>query len=378
MEHADVLEVSNQTKWASGLYPGWSVRREYQMTLVIKASYRFELDGQITAKAESKIIENDVHYGKAHESSLAQSSEIVPFKSGGEIYLSGTAHPPKTGAVVMEVGMTLRFINGREWKKRLRIMGPREWKRKFLRSTYTEPAPLEPVALRYENAFGGRHADSGEVYMANPAGMGFNRGQWRVDDVRLPLIEQAPAFMCKPSQRPAPAGFAPLPVFWSPRMEAIGEGGDGAINDDAAPAEQSPDSCPYPENMQAEAWNAAPVDQRFDTPFSAGDRVHLQGFFAKHTRPVELILPELPFAATLFCSDRQESLAPVLDTVVIDTDTRELHLIYRTGIAWARRSTAQACILIEARPTASGERSGADTLTQPVAVLPARFEAHSP
>jgi len=356
-----VLELINESAWAAGLYPGWDAQRCFQMTLVVKAGYRFELDGALSPLPDLELIEADSHYGKPLETSLEFASEIAPFKQGSEIYLRGTAYPPKAGAVVAEVSMALHFADRGRWQKRLRVFGVREWKRRVVGRVPTSPMPLEPVPLRYEYAFGGRHEDSGDEYDANPVGMGFNRGQWRVDDERLPQIELGPPYLTSPSQRRPPGGFGPLPVFWSPRVEAMGEAGqDGAADE----ADSSEDTCPYARDMRADAYNAAPSDQRFDQPFAGGEVLQLRGFFTDQAQGVELVLPaDRP--TPLLHAGTEQRLEPVFDTVIVDTDAREIHVLYRVGIPWQFRTSRRGYVIVPAmEDLSSGRDNDTSTLSQ--------------
>ena len=220
-----MLEMYNRSNWPAGLYPGWSHQRDFQLTVVFKVGFRFELDGTITRLDETPpLIEADEHYGKALETSLKSTTEITPFKQGSEVYLFGTAYPHVAGQTLTEVGMGIAFPDGRKFKKVLRVFGKREWKRVMMNYVMSEPAELEPTPIRYEYAFGGRNPDnSDDEFPLNPVGLGLNGKGWRAPNLELPRIEQAPYFVKSPSNKPPPAGFGPLPVFWQPRVAEMGE-----------------------------------------------------------------------------------------------------------------------------------------------------------
>lgn len=344
-----MLELHNETALAAGIYPGWDRQRRYQFTVVLKAAWRFEPDGTL-APLSVPIVETDAHHGKPHETSLRAADETVPFKQGGEVYLYGTAHPPRAGAPFTAVRLGIDFPDGRRFDKTLHVFGRRRWRKRLLGHALTDPEPLEPTPLRYEYAFGGRVPGKPDVeYPPNPVGLGYNPSAWKLVNPEPPRIEDPQHLVAKPTHKPLPAGFAPLPVFWQPRADEIGE----AVDDPDAHA-----GCPWPESAEPTLHNAAPPDQRFPHPFAGGERIRLAGFFPERdpARPVELVLP-LPAPRLLaFIDGATRTLTPVFDTLVIDTDERLLQLIGRAAVAWKRFDPRSGWVILQEADLAGEEQ----------------------
>lgn len=326
-----MFELDNRSAWAAGLYPGWSRKGERQMTLVFKASFAYDAKGTLTPMPyPAPIEETDRYHGEPGKTSLAAAGETVPFKQGSELLLFGTAQPPKAEATVTEVAIGLRRANDRFWEKTLRVFGPRRWEKGLLGISYSKPAPLASLPLRYEHAYGGCDPNHEEkLYPQNPVGVGYSEKGWRVSGMALPQIEIGPKFISGPTQRVAPAGFGPLPPFWEPRVQAFDKLDHEAL---------AWGGCPYPGDAPAEMYNAAPPDQRFDQPFQGEETLRLKGLVEGAPRDGLLLnLPRLRPDLKLVRGERMENLQPVCDTLVIDTDTRQLSLVWRIGIPWNLR-----------------------------------------
>lgn len=324
-----MLELANQSNWVAGLYPGWNHAQQYQMTAVFKAGFSFDEHGQLTPLApDYTLIETEQHATDPFSSGLVAASEIAPFKQGGEIYLYGTANPERDNLVAMEVGMGILFTDGREWKKILRVFGRRRWKKTMVNYIMDEPGYVETIPLQYQYAFGGGNPhDDDDSYAANPIGLGYNSDQRKLQCEELPRIEIGPSFMTTPMQKPTPAGFGPVPVFWEPRRSEIGE----PVADPFAQG-----GCPYDRTAQKSLHNVAPHDQRFNKPFVGGEVLHLRALLpaVSHKQTVQIVLPALQPQLYTIINNKAEALSPVCDTVVVNTDEQTLFMLYRAGIPW--------------------------------------------
>ncbi|OOG27885.1 hypothetical protein B1C78_02640 [Thioalkalivibrio denitrificans] len=337
-----MLELANQSLWAAGLYPGWSAAREAQLTVVFKAVHRFDTDGTLTPVLPTPpLIEADSHHGDPETTSLCEASEIAPFKEGAELYLYGTAYPPRADLNAMEVRVGLRLRDGTQWQKSVRVFGPRHWSRFLLHHNLKVTGPVVPTPLRYEYAFGGSNPrDEDQVCAANPAGTGFNVHGGRLISDTLPRVEIGPPFIDAPTQQVPPAGFGPLPPFWEPRVSDAGE----PVEDPEAFG-----GCPWGEDLRPGVHNAAPADQRFPKPFTGGELLSLRGLFQGQP-PRHDVLIELPaHRAQLFTviDGRTEALEPVCDTLVINTDERWLAMIYRAAVPWRLEDTRRGWVILK-------------------------------
>jgi len=338
-----MLELDNKTNWQAGIYPGWSKDKSYQLTVVVKASYKFDVNGKLVLMEEQPEIEQCDQYSKKPlESSLRSVHEIAPYKHQSEIYLYGTAYPPHENITAMEVGMGLMFNDGHEWKKVLRIFGKRMWKKNMINYILSNPETItEPVSLSYENAFGGSHPENDEEFCeTNPIGMGFNASTKQLINTELPEIEIGPNYLTSPVQRTIPAGYAPLAVNWEPRRSEIGK-----IESD--PVLQ--DGYPYTDEAKSSLHNAAPVDQRFSQFFQGGEILHLRALLkdVPHNVTTQIILPELSYQLYTIINNEARLLSAVGDTVVVNTDEQMLSIIYRAAIPWKIEDRRQGWVVLK-------------------------------
>jgi hypothetical protein len=322
-----VLHLDNQSPWQAALYPGWSARRRRQTTLVIKTAYWFDSGGRVSTMDPVPAIEEaERHHDAPETSSLAAASESVPFKQGGELLCHGTAQPPIEGATVMEVKLGLRRDDNAFWHKTLRVTGPRSWRRGLLSAGPGEPGPLQPLPLRFESAYGGSDPrDPEQRYAANPVGLGYSRTSRHHPALQVPQIEQAPDYLNSLTQRPTPAGFGPLAQGWTPRSTLT-----PAIDEAAL----SQGLCPFAEDLAPDLYNAAPEDQRFDTPFEGDETLFLQGLVANaNPRGILIELPgEQPRAWLARSESDQNPLTLSCDTLIVDADEQALYLLWRCAI----------------------------------------------
>jgi hypothetical protein len=223
------------------------------------------------------------------------------------------------------VQISLRQRNNQFWSKELRVFGPRSWKRRLFTALPSAPAAIEgPVELVYENAYGGTDPRNPEEYFpANPAGVGFSLRGFRTKGLSLPQIECGSSFITSPASRVKPAGFGPLAPHWEPRckeasdidIEAVKFGG-----------------CPWSKEPSETLYNTAPLDQRFDRPFEGVLTLQLRGLVADAPQDILIHLPEIKPLLSFEGQPKIEIEPPRCDTLIIDTDQRQIHLVWRTAL----------------------------------------------
>ncbi len=335
-----MIQLENKSHWQASLYPAWSADRKQQITLVIKIGYWFDKWGAITPMGQVPAIEEeDRHHGNPLASSLAASCEAVPFKQGGEILCYGTAHPPEEKLSVMQTKIGLCREEEAYWEKALRVSGRRTWQRSLFSTTPSEPDVLEePLPLRYEYAYGGKDLRNDEKsYEANPSGVGFSQTSRHHKDLQVPQIEIGPDYLSSLTQRPLPAGYAPLALHWTPRADLTPE-----IDDDAL----SMGLCPFAEDLAENFYNAAPEDQRFEKTFTGNETLLLQGLIpGADPQGVVIQLPgEIPKAWLAVSEREQYQLKLNCDTLVVKGDEQEIHLIWRSAIPLSTNKTGWVVI----------------------------------
>lgn len=350
-----MFQLENRTDWSAGLYPGWGRNRQRQQTLVFKVGYSFDLAGNLSPLPQPPIDEADRYRSDPETSSLIAVGEIAPFKQGGELLLHGSAHPSEPGESVLRVLVSLRQRNNEFWSKELRIFGSRSWKRKLFTAMPSAPEPIgEPVPLVYENAYGGTDpANPEQTFLANPAGVGFSQRGLRTKGLSLPQIECGPNFISSPASRVPPAGFGPLAPHWEPRCKA-------KVDIDTEAIEFG--GCPWVKEPPESLYNTAPLDQRFERPFEGVLTLKLKGLLADAPQDVLIHLPEIKPLIQLDMNGKDSEHQALCDTLIVHTDPREIHLIFRCALPWSHTHNEEGLVTLRdlvAEEEAGNERTEA-------------------
>jgi hypothetical protein len=353
-----MLELANETSLRAGLYPGYGRDRGFQLTCVVKATYAIDANGRLTAKAAAPIEEVDRHAGDPVKSALIAAGETVPYKDGAEFYLYGSVQPATPDLRAMEVAVSLAARDGHTIRKALRIFGKRSWSGLGLFPRVGEPQPLTALSLSYEHAYGGLdpfpRAGERDPYPGNWIGKGYLKDTKKCIGLELPQIEYADKPIKSPEDRPPTAGFGPLPAFWSPRLEAQGR---------LDATKTSSVGCTRAEDAAPSLYHCAPLDQRLPKPFIGGETVTLTSLIPGNAygKAVTITLPALAPALILAVGREQQILKAVCDTLIIDTDKKELSLIGRVGIPWKLTERRRGWVFVR--------DASAQAASQPVPVV---------
>lgn len=324
-------DLNNESPWQATLAPGYSHKRQQLAVVIIKAGYAIDIEtGALTPLKKKPVIEAaDQHEGDPLKSALIAAGECSPPKVGGEFYILGATLPqPNRDTTAAEASVSLTHSNGRQFDKTIRIIGKRQWQGTWMLPTISKPQPLSPVSLGYENAYGGHDPAPGPkekhpVYLANYAGKGYLADAKSCTGIELPQLETAP-YINRPSDRPQPAGFGPLPVFWQPRRTEQG-------TPDLEAAKRG--GCPYGPDAQASMHNSAPLDQRFPNAWQGGETLSLTNVLAgqQYCKPCRITLPRNTPQIALTGSGEDRMLNAVCDTFWIDAKKNQLFMIYRAA-----------------------------------------------
>jgi hypothetical protein len=319
-----MLELANNTDLTTNIHSGFDQNAVAQFTAVVKASFAFTANGEIKSIATAPLQDSDEWRGEPHFSSLKASSEVMPFKEGAEILLSGSIIPPADKYHVMDVMLGIQREH-LAWQKNLRIFGNRRWQHHALRYQQSPPEFLVPIELIYENAFGGVCPyRSDQSYSANPAGKGFLTREKDWELVQLPNIEYMNNLLGKPGQQVTPAGFDAIPLQWAPRIPKFKKEQFASLAGGR-----------YPENLKLPLnfYNVAPFDQRFKEKFVGGEIIKLRGLIKNMdiSKTVELIIPTVKLHAELSTPPNYK-ISFSCDTLSIDVGKQEFHLVWRAAI----------------------------------------------
>ena len=182
-------------------------------------------------------------------------------KPKGEVLLWGKCFTPD-GEARNASRVTLRIG---PVEKTLYVYGNRYWRKAVgLGVTMSPPEPFTEMPLAYNRAFGG------PGFERNPVGRGLAPIISRTgpETHPLPNIEDPKHLVGSLSDRPDPAGFAPLDFAWPQRSKKLG------TYDNKWFQEHWPF---YPADMDWTYFNAAPDDQQTDDFFSGKETFSISG-----------------------------------------------------------------------------------------------------
>lgn len=316
-----MLDISNNTHYTAGIYPGYDRRGKKQFTVVVKSSYSFDTTGKLQQITAEPLIEQDEWRAQPNISSLKAASETMPFKKGAELLLQGNITPPHPHYHLMDVCLSLQ-TGEHQWQKPLRVFGNRQWQRHHLKATMTYPKSLTSMELSYENAFGGECAAKQKRYPFNPAGRGYHTRDNVAFSTHLPNIEYKNSLIRSPRQKVKPAGYGPIPLQWTPRNTMVPEGIWHTFKQG-----RYPEPTDLPENF----YNTAPEDQQFLKPFTGGEMLGLKGLIAGVSLTQTLLLqaPQQNPICAVVTHQAQHTLSLCRDTYHIDINKKILNIIWR-------------------------------------------------
>lgn len=294
------IHLHNGTPLALGVFPWGAEPSRDCFTVVAKATCDLVPGEKAALREQADPLGGEV----VLSSGCARPSDLAPFKVRADVVAVGHAHAPGGAVEAMDVAFHFGH-EGNAFARTLRVFGDRLWART---ATAWEPGPPQQflaMALVHARAFGG------PGYAANPLGRGLV-DRWRHARALPPLpnLEDPDARLRIPSQRPAPACFAPLPSAWR------------------APAERRAPWARLPEDLDWTAHQVAPPAQRLgflrgDEPFT------LTGMHRTHAE----LAGELPGltvrAFAVRPGDVFEEVPLRLDTVSFDVDALTVTLLWR-------------------------------------------------
>jgi hypothetical protein len=336
------------------LLPGQSPDGQYILAVLLKRSYCFADRKRCTrAERDRKIITGDQHYKDPMNSSVQFESDFVPYKLATDVVLNGKAYAPG-GHPVQELVATLK-IN--EHEKSIYVVGDRVANYHAQGDpTFSDPKAFAAMDIRYERAYGGVDIYFDRkmqcIYGRNHLGRGYviNNSKEAVDRLALPNIEDpldrlTPARLCIGhfihwERQPMPQGFGWFAKHWRPRSLLAG----------VLPADKK-----YEEELHAAYSQLVPAEQRemyaqtrlpdMDFRFYNGASPGLALPFlqgteivrTKHLAPEGEIAFQLPDDSPRIALNiglGLKELNPVLQTVMIHMEEREVDIVWRGAMSY--------------------------------------------
>jgi hypothetical protein len=334
--------------------PGQTPEGEYILSVLLKRSYDIVHRQRCTrVEKDRKLVPGDMHYDDPMSSSLRFESDYVPIKLATDVVLNGTVYVPGGAeAYTLMAELWLGPV-----RKYVHVVGDRVARYNGgAEPLFTEPLPFSAMPLRYERAYGGVDIYSDPkvpcVYARNPLGRGFavQNVPRAVDNLPLPNLEEptdplTPARLCAGhfmhwERQPMPCGMGWLHKTWQPRASLA-----GVLPADRATEQQL--RAAYAELLPADQKktyldNPLPdIDFRFFNGASAGLALpYLAGNEPVRTinlapeGTVDFLLPGDAPRIALDIGFGAEEKPPVLHTVMIHMDERQVDLVWRAAFAY--------------------------------------------
>ncbi|MEI7638635.1 MAG: DUF2169 domain-containing protein, partial [Syntrophus sp. (in: bacteria)] len=243
-------------------------------------------------------------------------------KPRGEVLLTGSCFSPR-GTVRKASIVSFRVGSLR---KEIAVFGDRFWRKtKTGIDVMTDPIPFSEMPLNWRNAFGG------EVFAANPIGKGITQVVGKDGKLRTPLpnVEYRGQIIGATSDRPEPAGFGVVDMMSPQRQKKTGTYDDKWLKE----------RWPYfPDNMDYEFFNCAPVDQYLDAFFKGGETIEILNMHPD-MQLIESSVPELRIRCFVTKKEAPKSDVEIFQDVTTRVDTMWLFPTILRGVAMYRGTT---------------------------------------
>jgi hypothetical protein len=280
------------------------------LTVVVKQTFRIAGDRLVPDPDPLPILLADDYGGRSPLLPPRLESDCAPYKPRADVVLVGRAHAPGGRPVARLVaGFRVGSL-----RRAVLVVGDRRWRtRRLGRPVMDDPIPFTTMDLGWERAFGGA------LCPVNPVGRGIAAEEASLDGTALPNLEDPRAPIASWTDRPAPAGVAWVGRGWTPRRDLAAS----PAFHNAAPAEQQLDGY-LRGDEEVELMNLTPDGHlRFRLParlpmlrvsrWTASPLAWLAAHPGTPTRPLQ----------------RDETVAPALDTLILLPDERRVCLVSR-------------------------------------------------
>lgn len=230
-------------------------------------------------------------------------------KPQGEALVAGKCFAPDGKAVPAHwAAFQVGKIN-----KRVNVIGNRRWRKAAgLFKVSSDPEPFTEMDITWENAFGGPD------YKKNPDGKGIIESESKY--IPLPNIENHKDIIKSPSDKPDPAGFAPLGLSWPSRLKNLGTFDKKWLKNDWPG---------FPGDFDFHYFNVAPPDQRIDGFFTGDEPIRIENMHPE--RPI--IKSQLPGIMPRCFINRQEEEKETFEEMEMKLDSVWLFPHLDAGVA---------------------------------------------
>lgn len=324
------MQIStNTTGMLSGLTVFTDKDGRDHCVVVVKGTFTVHQDSTVTlAEEQQPLVYADQHYGDPGSTSIQYECDFAPSKPRADVIVNGFAISKNENPVrEMLVGLQVGQI-----KKIIKVFGDRYWDTGLAGLRPSDPKPFVNMPLKYENAFGGTDQTSDDpkkwgFELRNLVGVGFYTGNelGSVAGKPIPNLEDARQPISSWYDRPAPAAFGGLARGWQPRIKFAGTY-DQLWLDQRFPF--------LPEDFDHQYFQSAPADQQF--PYlKGGEAVRCVNMTPEGS--FSFAVPQLEIPITYRFRDRNVTMEPKLDTLIVEPDQYRFIATWRVMVPLGRK-----------------------------------------
>lgn len=341
------MELLNASKLHAAYTLGMASDGRESLVVVAKGTFDLPLDGRAATLADIQqpLLMADTFFGEPGLSAPREEMDFAPFKPFCDVLVSGKAYAPG-GRPVTQLTAGIRV--GRV-SKAFSVFGSRQWQLGMSGIHAGSPQPFTAQAISYAQAFGGSHPmenipDMRHCYQHNPSGCGWYPDSCDDADIvgrPMPNSEEPGKPIDSPSGDFRPMALGPIGRSWPQRARFAG------TYDDAWLA----DCFPFlPGDFDNRYFQAAPEDQQTDY-LRGGEEVLLLNLTSQERAGFRI--PEMAVPVTFFMKKGgHETVSAVIDTLLIDTDARQVQLTWRISRPLRRNIFEIAQVLVGTMSTA--------------------------
>lgn len=341
------MELLNASRLATAFTQGLAPDGRESLVVVAKGTFDLPLDGREARllDIQQPLLMADTFVGEPGLSAPLQEMDFAPTKPFCDVLVHGKAHAPGGRPTAqMTVGIRLGRI-----AKAFAVLGPRQWQPGLLGVGAGLPQPFVEQTISYAQAFGGTHSVDGDparqhCYLPNPAGCGwYPRSADAADMLGMPM--PATEELGKPIDSPhgdfRPMALGPIGRHWPPRAAFAGTYDDGWLAD----------CFPFlPPDFDSRYFQAAPADQQTDH-LQGAEEVLLLGLTPQERAGFRI--PRMQVPVTFFLNKGgHETVHAVIDTLLIDTEARQVQVTWRASRPLRRNMFEIAQVLVGTRSRA--------------------------
>jgi hypothetical protein len=327
------MDLVNLTPFAADRHLFLDGRGREQLLVVVKATW--SIAGETPGVAEDQLAVSvaDEYRGDPGVSSLLGACDLIPGKPGTDVLIEGFAYGTSPGRTEALVAIQVGAL-----RKGFRVVGDR------VGTAFgaSAPRPFEKMEITWERAFGGTDASVPgkiDLFEENPVGVGFRtRGSKLPSSAPLPNLEAIDTPARAIGGRIPSVGVGPVAPNWKSRTRHAG----------TYDARWRKERFPFlPLDFDPRYYQVAPPDQVLPGYLKGGERVRIAGMTPD--APIAFSIPVLAPQVTVEIGDDEEAApAGQCDTVLVDTDRKEVTLTWRTMVDVHGRVPRVRSIRVEA------------------------------